>query len=49
MVLTLAIWFMDAAGAIIVAQALSFSMTLLAAILLISGLALGSALPSTPG
>ncbi len=49
MALTIVIWCTDAAGTVIVARALSFSMTLPVAFLLITGLALGSALPSTPG
>jgi glycosyltransferase 2 family protein len=47
--LTMLIWCLDAFGAIVVANALGFSMTAAAAFLLIAGLGLGSALPSTPG
>ena len=47
--LTIVIWCMDAAGAIIVAQALGLALTVPVAFLLIAGLGLGSALPSTPG
>ena len=47
--LTAVIWTMDAANAAICARALGFHMTLPVAFLLIAGLGLGSALPSTPG
>jgi len=47
--LTMVIWCMDAAGAVIAAKALGLSMTLPVAFLLIAGMGLGSALPSTPG
>jgi len=47
--LTVVIWCVDAVATIIGAQALGLAMTLPAAFLLIAGLGLGSALPSTPG
>ncbi|MFL6415559.1 MAG: lysylphosphatidylglycerol synthase transmembrane domain-containing protein [Bryobacteraceae bacterium] len=47
--LTLVIWFSDAASALIGMRALGMSTTLAVALLLITGLGLGSALPSTPG
>jgi glycosyltransferase 2 family protein len=47
--LNIAIWSLDAIGTVIGAHALGLSMTLPVAFLLITGLALGSALPSTPG
>ncbi len=47
--LTIVIWCGDAVGAVIAAKALSLSMALPVAFLLIAGLGLGSALPSTPG
>ncbi len=47
--LTALIWCMDATGTVIAARALGLSMTLPVAFLLITGLGLGSALPSTPG
>ncbi len=47
--LTLVIWFCDAFGTIIGMRALGLSVPLPVAFLLIAGLGLGSALPSTPG
>ena len=47
--LTSAIWWLDAVGAVIGASALGLRLPLSAAFLLIAGLSLGSALPSTPG
>lgn len=47
--LTMLIWCLDAAGAVIYAAALGLVMPLAVAFLLIAGLGLGSALPSTPG
>jgi uncharacterized protein (TIRG00374 family) len=47
--LTIVIWCMDAVGAVICARALGLSLPLPVAFLLIAGLGLGSALPSTPG
>ena len=47
--MTLAIWGMDAVGAILAAQALGFDLPPAGALLLLAGLGLGSALPSTPG
>jgi glycosyltransferase 2 family protein len=47
--LTVVIWFADASGALIGMRALGMSTTLPVALLLITGLGLGSALPSTPG
>jgi uncharacterized protein (TIRG00374 family) len=47
--LTAAIWFMDAIGAILGARSLDMSLSLPVAFLLLTGLGLGSALPSTPG
>jgi uncharacterized protein (TIRG00374 family) len=47
--LSLIIWFLDATGAIIAASALGLTFTLRLAFLLMAGLGLGSALPSTPG
>ncbi len=49
LVLTAVIWSTDAVGTVIAAKALSLPMTLPMAFLLIAGLGLGSALPSTPG
>ncbi len=46
---TILIWFVDATGTIIGMHALHMSVNLPVAFLLITGLALGSALPSTPG
>ncbi len=47
--LTCGIWFSDATGTIIGMRALGMSVSLPVAFLLITGLGLGSALPSTPG
>lgn len=47
--LTIVIWCVDAFGAIVTATALSYTMSLPAAFLLMAGLGLSSALPSTPG
>lgn len=47
--LTAVIWCLDAAGAVIAAAALGLALRPSAAFLLIAGLSLGSALPSTPG
>ncbi len=46
---TAAIWMLDAAGSVIAARALSLNLSLPVAFLLLAGLGLGSALPSTPG
>ena len=46
---TLVIWLIDAVGTVIGASALGLHMPLRAAFLLLAGLGLGSALPSTPG
>ena len=47
--LTMVIWCLDAVGVIIAAKALGLSMALPIAFLLVAGMGLGSALPSTPG
>jgi uncharacterized protein (TIRG00374 family) len=47
--LTAVIWFLDASSTMVVAAALGLTMPIPAAFLLIAGLGLGSALPSTPG
>jgi uncharacterized protein (TIRG00374 family) len=47
--LTAVIWTLDAVGTVIGAKALGFSMPLTVAFLLIAGLGLASAVPSTPG
>lgn len=47
--LTAVIWFMDAVGIVMGAHAVGISLNLPTAYLLITGLGLGSALPSTPG
>jgi hypothetical protein len=47
--LTGVIWFLDAVTTIVGAKALSLSISFPSALLLIAGLGLGSALPSTPG
>ncbi len=47
--LTLVIWFFDAFGTIVAMHALGLTASLPLAFLLIAGLGLGSALPSTPG
>jgi uncharacterized protein (TIRG00374 family) len=46
---TAAIWALDAAGSVIAARALSLNLSFPVAFLLLAGLGLGSALPSTPG
>ncbi|MBV9158582.1 MAG: flippase-like domain-containing protein [Acidobacteriaceae bacterium] len=48
-VFTLVIWFSDAIGTVIGMHALGLTISLPVAFLLITGLGLGSALPSTPG
>jgi glycosyltransferase 2 family protein len=47
--LTIVIWCTDAAGMVIAAKALGLSLALPVAFLLLAGMGLGSALPSTPG
>ena len=47
--LTSTIWCLDAAGTVIGAKSLGFTLSLPIAFLLLAGLGLGSALPSTPG
>jgi glycosyltransferase 2 family protein len=47
--LTAVIWTLDALGSVVAAKALGFSMLLSVAFLLIAGLGLASAVPSTPG
>jgi len=47
--LTIVIWFMDAVGAMLGARSVGMTLTLSMAYLLMTGLGLGSALPSTPG
>jgi uncharacterized membrane protein YbhN (UPF0104 family) len=47
--LTAVIWTLDALGAVVTGMALHLHLPLSAAFLLITGLGLGSALPSTPG
>ncbi len=47
--LTAVIWFCDAVTSVVLAGSIGISMTLPMAFLLTAGLALGSALPSTPG
>jgi uncharacterized protein (TIRG00374 family) len=47
--LTVLIWCLDALGTVIVGAALGFRIPIAVAFLLIAGLGLGSALPSTPG
>jgi glycosyltransferase 2 family protein len=47
--LTIVIWSLDVYAAVLAAQALGLEMPIAAAFLLIAGLGLGSALPSTPG
>ena len=49
MFLTFAIWSLDAYACVVLATALGLTMSILVALLLIVGLAMGSALPSTPG
>ena len=48
-ILTAAIWLCDAGGVIVGARALGIRLSFSAALLLLAGLGLGSALPSTPG
>ena len=47
--LTISIWSLDAYGLTVLAQALSMQMSFVIGLLLLVGLGLGSALPSTPG
>jgi len=47
--LTVVIWGLDALGAIVTGASLGFRMPIAVALLLMAGLGLGSALPSTPG
>lgn len=47
--LTACIWLLDATGSVIVAHALGLGLSFPVALLLLAGLGLGSALPSTPG
>ncbi len=47
--LTMVIWMLDAVGTLVGMHALGLTTTLAIALLLITGLGLGSALPSTPG
>jgi len=47
--LTAVIWFADAVTAVICAQSIGLSLSFPAALLLLAGMGLGSALPSTPG
>jgi uncharacterized protein (TIRG00374 family) len=47
--LTVVIWMLDACGVIIAARALGLTVSFRVALLLLTGLGLGSALPSTPG
>ncbi|ABF41851.1 conserved hypothetical protein [Candidatus Koribacter versatilis Ellin345] len=47
--LTFGIWSLDAYATVILAKAMGLQMSILVALLLIVGLAMGSALPSTPG
>jgi uncharacterized protein (TIRG00374 family) len=49
LLVTLMIWSIDAGGATILARALGLHLSLPVALLLLTGLGLGSALPSTPG
>jgi uncharacterized protein (TIRG00374 family) len=46
---TIVIWYLDAMGSVLAASALGLTMSLPVAFLLIAGLSVGSALPSTPG
>jgi len=46
---TVVIWYLDALGSVLAASALGLTMSLPLAFLLIAGLSVGSALPSTPG
>jgi len=47
--LTLIIWLMDAAAALVIARSLSLTLTITEALFFMTALALSSALPSTPG
>ena len=47
--LTALIWMADAAGSMVLARALGLHLAFQVAVLLLTGLGLGSALPSTPG
>jgi hypothetical protein len=47
--LTMIIWCLDAAGTVVTGSALSLRIPMSVAFLLMAGLGLGSALPSTPG
>lgn len=47
--LTVVIWCLDAVSALLVAHSVNLGMTMLTTFLLIAGLGLGSAIPSTPG
>lgn len=47
--LTLVIWYLDAVGTVIIGAALGLQIPIVVAFLLITGLGLSSALPSTPG
>lgn len=47
--LTAAIWYIDALGTVVTAIALGFHMPLTVALLLLTAMGLGSAVPSTPG
>lgn len=47
--LTLAIWLIDSAAAVVIANSLSLDLTLIEALFFMTALALSSALPSTPG
>ena len=47
--LTMAIWFLDAASAVVLARALGLSFGFPIALLMLAGIGLSSALPSTPG
>lgn len=46
---TIVIWYLDAMGSVLAASALGLNLSLPVAFLLIAGLSVGSALPSTPG
>ena len=48
-VLTALVWFMDAIGTMICARSLDLTLSMPVAYLLLTGLGLGSAMPSTPG
>jgi glycosyltransferase 2 family protein len=49
LILTIAIWTIDVSGAVLLAYALHLSLSFTAGLLLITGLGLSSAIPSTPG